>query len=222
MVDQTGVIEALKTVNDPELEKSLVELGMVNDVAVDGEMVSFTLALTTLACPLRESIVDDARQAVLALEGVEDVQVSLREMTQEEKRRIWPQQPRRREPGVAEHLNHIERVLAVMSGKGGVGKSSVAAMLAGAPRQQGKRCGVLSPASPTTWTPVGPTPIPTPPTPIPVIPSGAVGPSSSTEGRSPPMRSRVTSTGLSAGSGATSGTTVSTGPGSSAASPTNS
>ena len=144
MVDKTQVLEALKGVNDPELGKSLVELGMVHDVEVEDSGVRFTLALTTLACPLRERIVDDARQAVLALDGIQDVHVELREMTSQEKERIWPSQQReRREPGVATHLNRVERVLAVMSGKGGVGKSSVAAMLATALRQQGKRVGVL-------------------------------------------------------------------------------
>jgi Mrp family chromosome partitioning ATPase len=143
MTDSTKVLEALKTVNDPELEKSLVELGMVHDVAVEGGAVRFTLALTTLACPLKERIVGDAREAVLALDGVEDVQVDLREMTLEEKKRIWPKEGQKHEPGAAAHLNRIGRVLAVMSGKGGVGKSSVAAMLAVALRRQGKRVGVL-------------------------------------------------------------------------------
>jgi len=107
---------------DPELGKSLVELGMVHDVQVDDGVVRFTLAL----------------------DGVRDVQVDLQEMTSEEKERIWPKKgQQKREPGAAEHLNNIGRVLAVMSGKGGVGKSSVAAMLAVALRQQGKRVGVL-------------------------------------------------------------------------------
>ncbi|HDQ71863.1 MAG TPA: iron-sulfur cluster carrier protein ApbC [Chloroflexi bacterium] len=144
MAEITDVLEALKGVNDPELGKSLVELGMIHDVDVTGDKASFTLALTTMACPLKESIVNDARQAVLALDGVEDVQVSLREMTLEEKKRIWPKQnEQQKKEGVALHLNHIDRVLAVMSGKGGVGKSSVAAMLAVALRRQGKRVGVL-------------------------------------------------------------------------------
>jgi len=145
MIDQALVLEALKGVNDPELGKSLVELGMVHDVQVEDGRVRFTLALTTMACPLRERIVEDARQAVLALDGIQDVQVSLREMTPEEKERVWPKerQPQKHEPGVAEHLNNISRVLAVMSGKGGVGKSSVAAMLAVALRRDGKRVGVL-------------------------------------------------------------------------------
>ncbi len=144
MINETQVLESLKGVNDPELGKSLVELGMVHDVEVEDGRVSFTLALTTMACPFKERIVDDARQAVLALDGAQDVQVNLREMTPEEKERVWPkQQQKQREPGVALHLNNVGRVLAVMSGKGGVGKSSVAAMLAVALRRQGKRVGVL-------------------------------------------------------------------------------
>ena len=146
MVDKTQILEALKGVNDPELGKSLVELGMVHDVEVEDSQVRFTLALTTLACPLRERIVGDARQAVLTLDGVQDVEVTLREMTPQEKERIWPsqqQQQQQRGAGVAAHLNRVQRVLAVMSGKGGVGKSSVAAILATAFRQQGKRVGVL-------------------------------------------------------------------------------
>jgi Mrp family chromosome partitioning ATPase len=144
MIKEAQVIEALKGVDDPELGRSLVELGMVHDVEVEDGVVSFTLALTTLAYPLRERIVKDARTAVLALDGIQECRLDLREMTQEEKQRVWPdQQTQRREPGVAAHLNNIGRVLAVMSGKGGVGKSSVAAMLAVALRRQGNRVGVL-------------------------------------------------------------------------------
>jgi Mrp family chromosome partitioning ATPase len=144
MTDKAQVLQALEGVDDPELRKSLVELGMVQDVSVAGGQVSFTLALTTMACPLKDSIVADARQAVLALDGVEEVEVALREMTQEEKDRTWPKEQRQgQEPGVAAHLNHVKRVLAVMSGKGGVGKSSVAAMLAVALSQQGRSVGVL-------------------------------------------------------------------------------
>jgi len=143
MVDESQVIDALRSVQDPELGESIVELGMVHDVEVDDAQVGFTLALTTLACPLREHIVEDARQAVLGLDHVEDVRVELREMTREEKERIWPEQPQRQQPGVAKHLNHVKHIVAVMSGKGGVGKSSVAALLAVALRRQGHRVGVL-------------------------------------------------------------------------------
>jgi Mrp family chromosome partitioning ATPase len=144
MIEEKQVLQALSGVLDPELGKSLVELGMVHAVKVEGGIVRFTLALTTLACPLKDRILRDARQAVLALDGAKEVEISLREMTLEEKERVWPKKgQQKREPGVAEHLNNVGRVLAVMSGKGGVGKSSVAAMLAVALRQQEKHVGVL-------------------------------------------------------------------------------
>ncbi len=147
MIAEAQVLEALRGVQDPELGKSLVELGMVHDVQIEDGRVRLTLVLTTLACPLKERIVNDARQAILALDGVGGVDIQVREMTHEEKARVWPTEARKegqvREPGVAAHLNNVKRVLAVMSGKGGVGKSSVAALLAVALRRQGQRVGVL-------------------------------------------------------------------------------
>jgi Mrp family chromosome partitioning ATPase len=132
---------ALKGVMDPELKRNIVELGMVRDVAVEDGHVNLTLALTTLACPLKDKITGDARQAVLALEGVEQVDVDLTEMTAEEKQRISPSG--QKQSGQAAHLNHIRHVIAVMSGKGGVGKSLVSGLLAVALRRQGQTVGVL-------------------------------------------------------------------------------
>ncbi len=144
MVDRSQVMEALRRVQDPELGESIVDLGMVHDVTIDDETVSFTLALTTIACPLREQMVEAARAALLRLDHVEDVRVQLREMTREEKQKIWSEHGQRtQQGGVAEHLNNVKHVVAVMSGKGGVGKSSVAALLAVALRRQGLRVGVL-------------------------------------------------------------------------------
>ncbi len=146
MIEKAQILEALRRVQDPELGQSIVELGMVHDVEIEDGRVRLTLALTTLACPLKERITNDVRQAILALDAVQDVRVELREMTPKEKERIWPRQAsqeKKREPGVAAHLNNVKRVLAVMSGKGGVGKSSVAALLAVALRRQGQRVGML-------------------------------------------------------------------------------
>jgi Mrp family chromosome partitioning ATPase len=126
---------------DPELGRNLVELGMVRDIHIKDRDVHLTLALTTLACPLKDKITGDARQAVLALEGVEKVDVELTEMTVEEKQRISPNQAR--QGGQAAHLNHVRHVIAVMSGKGGVGKSLVSGLLAVALQRQGKTVGVL-------------------------------------------------------------------------------
>ena len=142
MVTEANVRKALEGVMDPELHKSLIELGMVREVRVGEGQVEITLALTTLACPLKDQIVGDVEKAVGALEGVKAVEVELTEMTDEEKRRIGIGVPKQ-EKGAAEDLNEIQRVIAVMSGKGGVGKSLVSGLLAVALRTQGHRVGIL-------------------------------------------------------------------------------
>ncbi len=140
MVTIEQVRRSLERVMDPELKRNLVELGMVRDIAVENVHVRFTLALTTMACPLKDRISGDARQAVLALDGVEEVDVELAEMTAEEKGRITADE---QQSGQAEHLNHLRHVIAVMSGKGGVGKSLVSGLLAVALRRQEHSVGVL-------------------------------------------------------------------------------
>jgi Mrp family chromosome partitioning ATPase len=127
---------------DPELHRSLVELGMVREVQIEEGMVHITLALTTLGCPLRGQIVSDVKEAVGALEGVSAVEVELSEMSDEEKRRIGIGVPQQ-EKGTVEDLNEIRHVIAVMSGKGGVGKSLVSALLAVALRREGHQVGIL-------------------------------------------------------------------------------
>lgn len=142
MVTESKVYQALENVMDPELDKSLIELGMIRQVQVERGQVKITLALTTLGCPLKAQIVSDVKQAVNTLDDVETVDVELTEMTAEEKQRIGlgTAQP---EQGMAEHLNEIGRVIAVMSGKGGVGKSLVSGLLAVALRREGRRVGIL-------------------------------------------------------------------------------
>ena len=135
------VLEALAQVIDPELGRNIVELGMVKDLSIEGDVVQFVLALTTKACPLQNAMIADAKKELTALEGIRDVRVQVGEMSAEEKQRIIkaPQQ----EQGQAEALNDIKHVLAVMSGKGGVGKSLVAGLLAVALRRKGLRVGIL-------------------------------------------------------------------------------
>jgi Mrp family chromosome partitioning ATPase len=140
MITEDQVRQALEKVMDPELKRNLVELGMVRDVKIQDSQVKFTLALTTLACPLQDQIMAEAKAAVLALDGVKEVEVELTEMSAEEKKRILPDHD---QPGVAERFNHIEHIIAVMSGKGGVGKSLVAGLLAVALRREGHQVGIL-------------------------------------------------------------------------------
>ena len=141
MVTEERIIEALAGVMDPELHRTLVELGMVRNVRIQEGKVAFTLALTIPECPLKDQLVAEAKAAVLSLDGVEEVAIDLTEMTDEEKRRIGLGGAG--QPGVAERFNRVRHVVAVMSGKGGVGKSLVTALLAVAFRQDGQRVGVL-------------------------------------------------------------------------------
>jgi Mrp family chromosome partitioning ATPase len=140
LVTEAEVRKALEGVMDPELHKGLIELGMVREVRTQNGRVAITLALTTLGCPLKDQIVGDVKAAVGALEAVEEVVVELTEMSDDEKRRIGIGVP---EKGAVEHLNEIKRVIAVMSGKGGVGKSLVSGLLAMALRREGHRVGIL-------------------------------------------------------------------------------
>ena len=141
MVTTEQVMEALAGVMDPELKRSLVELGMVRNVRVQDGQVTFTLALTIPECPLKDQLVSEAQAAVLALDGVSDAVVELSEMTAEEKHKAGIGATE--QAGMAEHLNRIRHVVAVMSGKGGVGKSLVTALLAVALRGEGQSVGVL-------------------------------------------------------------------------------
>jgi Mrp family chromosome partitioning ATPase len=142
VITQEQVRKALEGVMDPELHKSLIELGMVREVSIQASQVDITLALTTMGCPLKDQIVGDVEKAVGALEGVGVVNVSLTEMTDEEKRRIGIGVPQA-DKGAVEDLNQIQRVIAVMSGKGGVGKSLVSGLLAVALRKAGHEVGIL-------------------------------------------------------------------------------
>jgi ATP-binding protein involved in chromosome partitioning len=132
MLDRSAVLEVLKPVQDPELQKSLVELNMIRNIEVDGGLVKFTVVLTTPACPLREFIVDECKQAVKTLPGVTDVEV---EVTAE-----IPQQK-----GLPDRvgIDNVKNIIAISSGKGGVGKSTVAANVAVALAKLGAKVGLV-------------------------------------------------------------------------------
>jgi Mrp family chromosome partitioning ATPase len=130
-------MNALQKVMDPEIHRSLVELNMVRNLVVEDGVVSFTLALTVPTCPLSSQISTDARTAIQALPGVKDVKITLGAMTDEERNAVLGITP----PQTASHK--IGRVIAVMSGKGGVGKSLVTGLLATALKRAGYNVGIL-------------------------------------------------------------------------------
>lgn len=132
MLDRQSVLEVLRPVQDPELQKSLVELNMIRNVAIDGGKVSFTLVLTTPACPLREFIVEDCEKAVRQLPGVEAVEVAVTAETPQQKSM----------PG-RQSVQGIKNIVAISSGKGGVGKSTVAVNVAVALALAGAKVGLL-------------------------------------------------------------------------------
>jgi ATP-binding protein involved in chromosome partitioning len=139
------VMRMLEGVEDPELHASIVELGMVSDVKVDSDgAVAVKVALTTAGCPLRSQIQKDVESKVRGLPGVSAVSVEYGEMTAEQ-RSATMQRARwnARENAPDTEIQSSTRVLAIASGKGGVGKSSVTVNLAVALAAQGRSIGVL-------------------------------------------------------------------------------
>jgi ATP-binding protein involved in chromosome partitioning len=140
-----AVREALEQVIDPELRTSIVELGMVDDVRVEPDgRVTVKVALTTAGCPLRAQISHDVQTTVATLPGVADVAVEYGEMTREQKAATMARARfQARERAAPTEVPATTRVVAVASGKGGVGKSSVTANLAVAMAARGLTVGVL-------------------------------------------------------------------------------
>ena len=157
-VTEAQVVDVLRPVEDPELHKSIVELGMVRRVAIDAGRVEVLVALTVAGCPLRAEITKRVKEAVASLPGVETVDLEFTVMTDEEREELRTKlhgDPASTAGSHAAH-GHAEgrdipfadpasrtRVLLVASGKGGVGKSSVTVNLSIALAQRGRHVSIV-------------------------------------------------------------------------------
>lgn len=141
MLTNEQVMQALSSVQDPELGRDLVSLNMIRDLVIQDGTISFTLYLTIPGCPLKDHMAKDAREALMKLPGVQQVHVTFGSMSEEERKQVLKSGQRALPKLNA--MNKIERVLSVMSGKGGVGKSSVTAMLAVELAKRGQKVGIL-------------------------------------------------------------------------------
>ena len=139
-----AILAALSTVIDPELQRPVTELNMVRDIEVDDGIVSLTVVLTVAGCPLRHSFEEQVERAFQDLPGVRGFALSFDVMTPEERQALTTMlRGGATERDTVIRLPSTCRVLAVASGKGGVGKSSLTANLAVAFSRMGKRVGVL-------------------------------------------------------------------------------
>jgi ATP-binding protein involved in chromosome partitioning len=139
MLSKEQVMESLSHVEDPELHRSLTDLKMVRDVKIHSSKVEITIALTVPNCPMKAQIESDARAAIAALPDVKQVTIHMTSMTDEERKSLFGEN----KEGSAAAYNHIHRVVAIMSGKGGVGKSLVTSLLATALAKYGYHVGIL-------------------------------------------------------------------------------
>jgi len=144
MSDTSAIHNALSTVNDPELHRSITELGMVESIAQDGGTVNLRILLTISGCPMRDRLTNDIEKAVREVPGVTAVNIDFGVMNEEQRANIKKLLRNGREAFISfAQADSRTRVIGVASGKGGVGKSSLTANLAVAAAQKGLRVGIL-------------------------------------------------------------------------------
>jgi ATP-binding protein involved in chromosome partitioning len=144
VVTRDDVLKALEGVRDPELGGNVVELGMISDVKIEGSTVEIGLALTIAECPLRNQIENDTNRRVASLPGVEEAIVRTTAMTKKQRANLMSTARRQaRENAEPTQVSPTTRVIAIGSGKGGVGKSSISVNVAVSLAKEGFRVGLL-------------------------------------------------------------------------------
>ena len=137
MVQKVAILQALRSVKDPELERDIVSLNFIADVKIEENNVIVYFRPDTAKCPLLDQFTAEIKRTVSQVEGVQKVDVVIEKPKQDE-----PVNSEEQFGGVQD-LNHVKKVIAVMSGKGGVGKSLVTGLLAVSLRRKGYRVGIL-------------------------------------------------------------------------------
>jgi ATP-binding protein involved in chromosome partitioning len=141
---EAGIREALRDVRDPEIGRDLISLNMIRSIEIDGPSVTVGVALTTAGCPMKHRITTDVRDRLLMIEGVESVEVDFGVMTDTDRQNLLTSLhggPSELAPAFRDESR--TRVIAVVSGKGGVGKSTAAVNLAAALDRDGHSVEIL-------------------------------------------------------------------------------
>lgn len=142
MISEEKIIEALKEVEDPELHRNLVELGLIEKMEIAGDTVKLQVALTVPTYPMKDKIESDIVERLKRFDEVEEVQVKFTTMPPQKSQSLIESLSKGSEEKES-RISKIKNVLAIASGKGGVGKSTVTANLAAALAKRGHRVGVL-------------------------------------------------------------------------------
>ncbi|MEA3296674.1 MAG: Mrp/NBP35 family ATP-binding protein [candidate division Zixibacteria bacterium] len=145
MATKEEIMHVLSKINDPELNKTFTELDMVKSVTIEGGDVTIVITLTVPGCPMKDRITDDITKGVGTVSGVKSVRVEFDAMTDKQRDQLKQKLGHGSKPATEEAppLDFAKRFIAVASGKGGVGKSTITTNLATAMARLGKKVGLL-------------------------------------------------------------------------------